>query len=108
MIEISHRVSKTASNAFWKLAHKWFHRLFTAKKQQLLKKKVPQFAHLRRKMYAALPKIHLEIGYVHKETGELTVIHTSVTPRSKFPPDKYQKVYEIASVNVSYTNSLLY
>ena len=34
LIEINHKVSKTASNEFWKLANKYFHRMYVAKENQ--------------------------------------------------------------------------
>ena len=108
LIELNHRVSKTAANAFWAAAHKYFYRLMIAKNQQRIKKNVPQFAHLRRKLYATLPKIQLEIGYVHKETGVHTTVRTEVTPKAQYPPNIFQKVYEIAYVKVSKFPSMNY
>ena len=43
----------------------------------------------------------LEIAYLNKESDEVTIVKDTVTPKSKFPPDKYKKLYEIASVKLS-------
>ena len=44
----------------------------------------------------------MEIGYKDKETDEVTVIeNTTVTPKSRFPQNTFEKMYEIATVKVS-------
>lgn len=99
--EINHRVSKKASEEFWRIADKAFHRLYLAKGNN--GPKIPQFAQIRNKMSEEkVPKINMKFGYQCKETGEITTVDDATkTPVSQFPPCSYKRLYEIASVNVS-------
>ena len=100
LIEVAHRVSKTASNAFWRLANKMFPEVYEKKKEMDIKTKVPQFAHIRRILHVKkVPPISMEVAYENKETGEvITVKGLNKLPVSKFSPDKFTKLYEQASV----------
>ena len=101
-IEMTHRVSKVASEAFWNSGKAWFHRLFTVKQAQKVKKKTPSFVHIRRKMFKDyVPPISIDAAYQHKESGETTIIEgSSITPRSRFPPHEYHRLWEISHVKV--------
>ena len=101
-VELTHHVSKAATDAFWKLGKEWFHNLLETKSIQGVRRKTPDFVHLRRGLLNDyVPPVHLEIGYQHKQTGEITVIEdTLVTPRNRFPCHEYDKVWEIANVEV--------
>ena len=103
LIEIDQNVSKACSDSFWNLAQKWFPRLQACKEKQRIKRKTPQFTHIRRKMYhEKTPKVHLDIAYKNKETGEVEVIEdVEKIPVNKYPPNKFTKLYESASVHVS-------
>ena len=96
--ELTHHISKEAGNALWDLGKKWFHRLFQAKEAQNVRRKTPAFVHIRRKMYTDyVPPIHMDFGYEHKDTGEITIVKdSSVTPT--FP--NHQKNWEIGHVQV--------
>ena len=99
--EIHHKVSKEASNYFWRIANERFHELYVAKGNR--SRKIPQFSHLREQLYhKKVPRVNMEIGYKAKEDGEVTVVKDATsTPVSKFPPCTYRRLYEIASVDVS-------
>ena len=99
--ECHHKVSKVASSKFWNIASKWMFSL-TSAYQKDNKKKFPKFAHIRKKLVKEkVPPVSMETGYVNKETQELVVAKdTDKTPVRQFPPDQYEKVYEIASVKV--------
>lgn len=101
--EINHHVSKACSDEFWKIAHQWFFRLMTCKQKQKIKRKVPQFTHIRRQLYdSKTPKVNLDITYQEKDTGEVHVVRdVEATPVSKYPANKFTKLYEVASVPVS-------
>ena len=105
--ELDHNVSKVASQEMWKLAKTWFHRLFLAKETQNVTRKTPSITHLRRKMYDKyVPPIKMQFGYENKETGEVTVVDdTEVTPRARFPPNQYRKLWEIAHLEVMFLKS---
>ena len=101
-VEVNHNVSKVSSACFWDVAKSWFHRMFVAKQRQQIKRKTPSFVHIRRKLDRdSVPPIDMEIAYKHKETGDLTVVRDSVTPKSQFPPNEYRKVWEVGTVQVT-------
>ena len=104
LLEISHRVSKTASNELWRLANSGFKKLFELKKQQKVVKKVPQFAQLRRCLYRDnVPPVSLEVAYRNKETDQVVVLKNleKDPPVSQYPPDKFTKLYESATVKTA-------
>ena len=100
--EVSHKVSKTASDLFWRISNEYFHRLYVARGNR--GRKIPQFGTIRNKLYQdKVPKIKMEIGYMSKDTGEVTVVKdVSSTPVSDFPGSSHRRLYEIASVDVSF------
>ena len=99
--ELDHTVSKTASDVFWKIATNFIPKIIESRNVENIKKKIPQFHHIRRKMYDKhVPKVNLEISYRDKNTNEITVVHDTVTPKSRFPPNRFEKLCEIASVEV--------
>ena len=96
LTETQHNVSKSASEAFWKVALRNFPKL--AKR----KRKTPQFKTIRQKMHQdLLPSIDMEIAYRNKASGEITIIKDSITPRKKFPSNEYEKIFEIGTLQVS-------
>ena len=108
LIEIEHRVSKKASNEFWRLSNTMFHQMYIAKGNR--GRNIPQISHLREKLYKDyVPPVHMDLGYQPKYTGDVTVLNdVSSIPVSKFPPSQYRKSYEIAYVDVSIPLSLSY
>ena len=63
--------------------------------------KIPQLAHLRRKLYKEnLPDIQLTTGYVHKQNGEQIVDINHKTDIQNFPSTTYLKQYEIGTIKV--------
>lgn len=108
-VEINHRVSKVATNAFWDLAMEWFHRMFVAKKEQNVRKKTPKFPHIRRLLHKDyVPPIKMSFGYKDKESGDMTIVEDSlITPKGRFPANQFDKMYEISHVEVMNTNVFL-
>lgn len=102
-------MSKTASNQYFELGKKYFSKLFKAKNDEGITRRTPKFVHLRRQLEKTkVPKISMEIKYRNKETGEVTTLEdVESTPTSGFPPDKYEKLYEKASVEVIYLDEIL-
>ena len=101
LAELDHTISKVASNAIWKIAFSFIPKLMQAKSVENVKRKVPGFDHIRKKMYEKrTPKVQLQIGYKNKLTNEVSVVHETATPQSRFPPDKFEKLYEVATVKV--------
>ena len=98
LAEIDHSVSKCASEAFWKIGLQFFHRLHLASGR----KKTCLFNSIRRQMYKdKVPDINIEIGYKDKTSGEVVVVNETVTPIKRFPQSKYEKLYEIGTIQVS-------
>ena len=105
LTELEHTVSKTASNAFWSAAFKFIPPLIEAKSVQNITRKVPTFNHIRRTLHRNLtPDVNLEIGYRCNTSNEVTVVNAKSMPRSKFPGQQYEKLYEVATVKVIYPN----
>ena len=53
-------------------------------------------------MYKDLvPPIDLKIAYQNCETKEIIVVNETTTPVKRFPPSRFDKLYEIGTVNVS-------
>ena len=64
---------------------------------------MPQFGHLRDNLYKKkVPRVDMEIGYQSKEDGEISVVNGTSNPVSRYPPSTYRRLYEIASVDVSF------
>ena len=100
-IEMDHKVSKAASEAFWEAGAKWFPRLQGAKVNEVIETPIPQFVSLRNKMYInKVPPIELEFGYRNRETNEIIVRKCESAPVKEFNNRQYEKLYESASVKV--------
>ena len=100
LVEIDHRVSKAASDAFWRLANDSIHEMYVAKGRG---RKIPQMPHLRAQLYDDnTPRVNMDVAYESKDTGEITILKdVDQIPVSRFPPSHYRKLFEIASVDVS-------
>ena len=98
--EITHKVSKCASNKFWELATHYFPLLH--KLDPTFSNRIPQFQQQRNILHGLyVPPILMDLGYQHKVTKLYEHVHgvTSI-PVSQFPPSTYSKCYEIAKVKV--------
>ena len=104
MCENRHHISKRASNELFELSKKWFHKLYMAKELEGVAKRTPQFIQIRNSLYKKkVPQVYLEIAYRNKNTKEVVVLKDQLkTPTRRFPPNQFEKLFEIASVKVSY------
>ena len=99
ILELTHKVSKSASNEFWNLAITLMPKLF--QNQQRKKKKIPQFQQLRKNLYAKhLPPIALEVACENEETGDLITLNTDSIPSANFPTSTHKQLYEVATLKV--------
>ena len=100
--EITHKVSKTASNQFWQLAMESIPAISRKRQGEGLTKKVNGFIAKRRKLVSEnSPEILMDIGYINKSNGQLEIVRdVKTTPVAKYPPSLYRKAYEIARVKV--------
>ena len=104
-MQLTHNVSLKATDAFWRVAVNSLDRLYNAKKRDGIKKKIPQFTHQRRMLYATVcPKVTMNFAYMHKETEATFVLNElQKAPVKTFENDtNYQKLYECAFVQVIY------
>ena len=100
-MEQRHHVSKSASDDFWRLASSAFPKLHRAKVNEMITNKIPQFTSQRLKTKKKeVPDITLEVAYQNNDTEEITVVQSEKTPKNRFNPQTYTKLYEIASVQV--------
>ena len=97
LIEIDHKVSKTATDLFWDAALKYFPKLKSAPGN----KRTQKFKSIRRKTREeTIPTITFQFGYENRETGEIEVVNQDTTPIKQFPPSMYEKKYEIGTIKV--------
>lgn len=101
VLEINHRVSKTCSESFWKLANDFFPLLYEAKKAQMIRKKVPQFQSIRNNLHIEnVPEIKMKVAFENKITGEIETL-TDLKSIPRYSPQTYKKLYEMATVEVN-------
>ena len=97
LVELSHTVSKAATNAFWDLATTLFVPLLDLKNRLEIRRKIPKFVHVRRTLHKRyLPEIKHTTAYrdeFSKEIVEFTHPPTII-------PTSQIKIYETASVKV--------
>lgn len=105
LIETAHKVSKCASDLFWRTALQFFPKLKATRDN----KKTQQFKTLRRNVYdEILPSISLQIGYKHRASGNIVVVNDTYTHRKQYSPTEYDKLYEIGTVKVCYSHFFKY
>lgn len=101
-LQLTHHVSLAASNQFWNLAIKQIHEIFKKKEQEKVKRKIPQFLHVRKMIYKDLcPEIKMSFVFLNKLDGSLIRVNGEQTPLSQFQRDpNYQKLFEEAHIEV--------
>lgn len=100
-VQMTHRVLEAGANAFWKLAMTFIPLLFEAKKRCNVKRPVPGFIHIRRKLYDAIcPPVHMKFVYLKKSTQEEETVRCQKNPSRQYPRSQYTKLYEEAHVKV--------
>ena len=98
LVELSHTVSKAATNAFWEIAVNLLPSLYKKKERHGISRKIPQFVHIRRKLQKdLLPPIHRTTAYQDAETNDIIEVSD---PKFR-PNDVQKKIYETTSVKVS-------
>ena len=103
-VELTHNVSKSASNAFWKIATTVMMQLFQKKEELNIRRKIPMFPNQRKLLYEqhTLP-VDLSFVFKHNASGVLTKVNrTDKTPISRFPASEYTKLLEIGSMKVCF------
>lgn len=101
LLEIKHRTSKSGSEEFWDLAKSFFPKLQSARIAEMVYKPIPKLRSQRKKIYRdEVPDVHLELGFVNKDTNELNVINVDHTPTNQFDRKTFEKVFEVGTVQV--------
>ena len=99
---VSHDISISAACHLWKLAFTWIESIMLRKKLEGVKK-IPQFAHLRRKLIKNLcPPVTIRVSYKDTDTGQIISPPPSDIVHHKQYSDikKFQKLHEISSVKI--------
>ena len=75
--------------------------IFKIKSDFYIKKKVPGFVHVRRKLNDELsPKIYMKYGFMKKSDQSIEVVHCENAPIKDYPTSHYIKLYEEAHIEV--------
>lgn len=78
--------------------------IFRMRSELNIKKKIPGFIHVRRKLYDDLsPKVHMKYVYIRKSDETIEVVHCTVDPGNQYPKALYIKLYEEAHVKVIFS-----
>ena len=101
MVQLTHDVSAAAANSFWKIASTSIPELFHAREELQIKKNVPGYIHLRRKLYEESPTVHMKFVYMNRETKAIEIVQCTKAPVKNFPKSKFVKLYEEAHVKVT-------
>ena len=98
LIEMSHSVSKTASDEFWKAAQTFITKIYSKKKC-----KNQSFTHLRRQlMRRYCPDVCIDLAYKNTKTGEISIERdVRKISHAKFRKPDFEPLHEIASIKVS-------
>ena len=101
---VNHRMSIEGASYLWKLAFQWINKIMEQKERENNKKRVPQFAHLRRKLLLnSTPDLKIQMGHKNLQTSENLITQpASVAPKKEFNDvRKFRKLFEITSVPIS-------
>ena len=98
-VELSHNVSKAASNTFWEHAMSLIPPLLDVKHTRGITRKIPQFIHLRRKLkLQLLPSIDT-VSAFRNEGGDVVVAEDQ-KKANEFTTSNHIKLYESTGVKV--------
>ena len=101
--QLTHHVSLEATNAFWRLSLKSFHKLIERKTAEGIKRKIPQFVQIRRNIYKDIcPDVKMTFVFLNKNDNTIVNVNTNQTPLTDYQRDpQYVKLYEKAHIEVT-------
>ena len=103
LTQSTHQVSAAAANSFWEVSMNLIPKMLGVREKFNIKKKVPGFIHLRRKLNEDLcPPIHMKFVYLERSTNTIVEVNCSEDPGKRYPKSKYQKLYEEAHFKVNF------
>lgn len=103
-VQLTHKVSLTAANAFWKLSFKHLKEIFDLKEAEGVKRKIPQFQQVRKNIYKDLcPDVKMRFAFLNKNDNTVIIVEDDKTPMNKYQRNpQYQKLYEEARIEVNF------
>ena len=101
-VQINHDVSECATNSFWQLAFDMIPIILGIKERCNIKKEVPGFIHIRRKLKEEkCPDIHMKFVYLNRSTNSVEEVQCRKAPVKEYPKANYIKLYEEAHIKVN-------
>ena len=100
--QLSHKVSTTAAEEFWRVSKQFWPKLIQAKVDEGIKRKTPEFQNQRKRLVDQLcPEIHMEFAFLQVSTGAIHKVASNTTPLKQYDrnPD-FIKLYEEAHIKV--------
>ena len=98
--QLHHKVSATATDAFWKIALQFWPKIIESKVKEDIKKKTPLFQNQRKILYKnECPRVEMTFVYKNVRDGSLKKISSTSTP--KVDDRDYVKLYEEAHIKVT-------
>ena len=103
LTQLSHKVSATAAEEFWRIAKTSWPIIIQAKEEEAIEKKTPLFQNQRKKLQRQLcPDIHMEFGFLNLNTGAIVKVASESTPFNQYERSpNYVKLYEEAHIKVN-------
>ena len=104
LIKLTHQVSASATNAFWKAALDYIPELIKSKERDSVARPIPGFIHLRRLMYKGkCPTVQMKFAFLNRTTDQIEIVHCQTNPGRMYNRAKFVKLYEEAHVKVNPT-----
>lgn len=106
--QLTHRVSISGANAFWDMAFKNVPRILQLKALEGIRKQVPQYINQRRVIYKEVsPEVKMSFVFKDKTDGSIIHVAQGQTPLNEYERDpKYQKLYEVAHIEVTVKHNI--
>ena len=105
-VQLTHEVSASATEAFWKTAMDFIPKLAEHRSQNNINKNVPGYKHLRSTLYKDYcPKIYMTFAYMKKSDNTIEIVECEKAPRR--PKSQYIKLYEEAHIKVKHLHNSL-
>lgn len=100
--QLTHHVSLSAANDFWKLSFKCIADIFDKKIAEGVSRKIPQYLQVRKNIFKDLcPEVKMSFVFLNKTDGTITHVKENHTPLSRYQRDpNYEKLYEEAHIEV--------
>ena len=99
---MTHHVSLSATNAFWKIALEHVAEIYDRKIREGVTRKIPQFNQMRKIMFKDIcPDIKMTFAFMRKADQSIIYVKGEHAPLAQYEQDpQYQKLYEEAHIEV--------